>query len=99
MTFQRLGLREASETLLSEVEGCQGFGYSRFGNDSSVSTRNVHHQQGMEMLTPSPVSLVTAEQSLVQEGHSLPPVTLQPGKLQLQFTRLQVRLQEEESHL
>ena len=94
MTFQRLGFREASETLLSEVGGCQGFGDLRVGDDSSVSTRNVHHQQGMEMLTPSPVSIITADQSSVQEGHSLPPVTLQPGKLQLQ-----VRLQEEESHL
>ena len=42
-----------------------------------------HHQQGMEMLTPSPVSMITftAERSLVQDGHRLPQVTPQPGKL------------------
>ena len=104
--MQRLG--HVAETRITRSEqdvvvgGCQGSGDSRVGDDSSVSTRNWSPslQHGMEMLTPSPVSMITAEQSLVQEGNSQSSssyTSTWETPTPVQFTRLQVRLQEEES--
>ena len=78
-TFQRLGLREASESLVSEdAKALETRGLAMAEVSPPETSR---HHQSMEMLTPSPVSLITPDQSSVQEGHSFPLVTPKQGKL------------------